>query len=470
MEHIFNIIKNLAQSSFKQEVQKILMLKQSGSYRKYFRIYFENETILGVYNQDYNENIAFVTFAKHFLKKGLNVPKILAENLEQNVYFIEDLGDMTLYDFLQNSSNQGEIEKIYKKTIDELINFQIKAIKGLDLTKAYPRAVFDQQSITWDLNYFKYFVLKIAKVPFDEQKLEEDFSKLAQMLTNVQMNYFLYRDFQSKNIMINNNKLYFIDFQGGRKGSLYYDLASLLYDSKAKLNDKFREQMRDYYYQQLSKTISIDYQIFLQDYNNYLLIRLLQAFGAYSFRGIVEKKLAFVSSISPALENINILLKKGYVNKNLTELTKTLEFLAEKSEFKKQFEPIDNVLVRINSFSFKKSSYPKDEKENGGGFVFDCRFLPNPGKLEQYKNLTGQDKPVIEYLEGFEEVETFVAKTAEMIATAARNYQNNGYTDLQVNFGCTGGQHRSVYCAQKVSEILKKLYNLNIETKHLEMQ
>lgn len=465
MDDLLKRIETKFLSFSSNKVNKIILLQQSGSYRKYYRIFTENSTILGVYNPDFNENNAFLNFTKHFTHKGFNVPKIIKSFEAEGIYFIEDLGDVTLYDFIQNKTDD-KILSIYKTVIDELINLQTNGITDLDLSHAYPRQNFDIQSIMWDLNYFKYFVLKIAKVPFNEQNLENDFNNLAKLLTNIDANFFLYRDFQSKNIILYNNKIYFIDYQGGRKGAFYYDLASLLNDSKAKLNEDIKNELLNYFYQKITYKIKITYNEFIENYFSFALIRLLQAFGAYGFRGLVEHKINFIKSIPNALNSIKTVLKQAIVLQNLPELKKSLTYLVEKSELFEKFNTLCDVNIQINSFSYKKTGYLKDAAGNGGGFVFDCRFLPNPGREQEYKQLTGKNIKVIEYLEGFPEVETLISQAVEMIHKAATNYQKLGYKNLQVNFGCTGGQHRSVYCAEKTAETLNLLYNFNIKIFH----
>jgi len=469
MDTILNKIENKYYKFSTDKIKKIILLQQSGSYRKYYRITTENSSILGVYNPDNNENLAFLIFTKHFYHQGFNVPEILAEFKDENIYFIKDLGDETLYNFLQNTQNEDLKLLTYKKVVDELIKIQFKGIKGLDLSYAYPRESFDNQSIMWDLNYFKYFVLKIAKVPFNEQKLEDDYALFSDILTKVDMNYFLYRDFQSKNIMLKDNKVYFIDYQGGRKGAFYYDLASLLNDSKAKLSISFKQKIIDYYYSVISTKISISEETFLKNYYSYALIRVLQAFGAYGFRGVVENKINFIKNIPQAFKNVENLIKQASVLEKLPELKKSLIYLIEKSEFAGKFaKPKNQVIVSINSFSYKRAGYPEDKTGNGGGFAFDCRFLPNPGRETKYKQLTGKDKEVIEYLNAYIEVETFVSQSVEIIRKAVKNYAELGYTNLQVNFGCTGGQHRSVFCAEKTYQILSELYDIKCEIKHIQ--
>ena len=470
MDNILKIKKFYSKISTNKDI-KIIRLKQTGSYREYYRIIDNSNTktqVLGVYNPDHKENEAFLSFSKHFLSKNLNVPKIIAEFKDDYIYFIEDLGDMTVYDFLQQNPDEKEIIDIYKKILDNLILFQFEGIKDFDLEKCYPRSAFDKQSIMWDLNYFKYFVLKLAKISFYEQNLEDDFNKFVDFLTSANTEYFLYRDFKAMNIMINNNDLYFIDYQGGRKGALYYDLASLLLDSKANLSEKIKKELLDYYYNAVNQITAINKDVFLKYYNSYALIRILQTFGTYGFRGIVERKQHFISSIPKALKNIEYFLDNNLINENLPELKKSLQELTH-SEFAKSFSGFsDNLKISINSFSYLKDGYPENKAGNGGGFAFDCRFLPNPGRQDYYKKLSGLDKPVIDFLQGFPEVETFISDVVKMVRNAAKSYSNINYTNLQVNFGCTGGRHRSVYCAEKTASILKNLYGLNVTLKHLQ--
>ncbi len=448
---------------------KIFQLKQSGSYRQYYRIISNDQTLLAVYNPDQKENQAFLAFTENFADKNLRVPAIIKRFDKENIYFIQDLGDITLFDFLQQNPDENQIIKIYKKILNNLIEFQFRGINGLDTTKCYPRDIFDKQSIMWDLNYFKYFVLKVARITFDEQKLEQDFCDFADFLTSAPMDYFLYRDFQSKNIMLFNDKLYFIDYQGGRKGAVYYDLASLLFDSKANLSEKVRNNLIEYYFDILNKKTPIDRKTFDKFFDGYALVRVLQAFGAYGFRGLVERKQHFIASIPKAVKNIKYFLDNSLILKDLNELRKSLDTLTN-SDLTKMFSGFSSDLtIKINSFSFIKSGYPKNTDGNGGGFVFDCRFLPNPGRIEFYKKMTGLDKPVIEFLEGIPQVETFISDVVKMVVNAAKSYSERKYTALQVSFGCTGGQHRSVYSAQKTAQILKNLYGLNVQVEHINL-
>jgi aminoglycoside/choline kinase family phosphotransferase len=455
------------------EASSIQELPLSGSNRKYFRIKSLSQSAIGVYNQDAKENRAFVEFTKHFIQANLPVTEIYVENLEEGIYLQKDLGDETLYSFLSTHRTKDAINNeainYYKKVIKALPKFQIIGNEGFNYEFCYPRTHFDKQSMMWDLNYFKYYFLKLAQVAFDEQSLEEDFHTLCNFLLEANSNYFLYRDFQSRNIMLVDNEPIFIDYQGGRKGALQYDLASLLYDAKADLPQAIRNQLFELYVDEVEKYTSVNRSDFEAHYYGFVLIRIMQALGAYGFRGYYENKVHFLQSIPYALANLEWILK----NKPLPiKISSLLEVLVEltKTERLRSFSNSPQLLsVSVNSFSFKKG-IPKDDSGNGGGFVFDCRALPNPGREDEYKEKTGMDKEVIAYLESQPEVELFFNHTIGLVDIAVGNYINRGFTSLQLNFGCTGGQHRSVYFAQKMAHYIKKNYSVNVLLRHREQE
>ncbi len=463
-------LEKLFEAHFKEPVQKINLMPQSGSYRKYYRIVSQNNTVIGTYNKDKDENIAFLTFSKHFENKNLPVPHIFAQDLSENIYLQSDLGNTTLYDFVKKESKNGEFSdgliNKYKEVLKKLIAFQVNGAKNLDWSKCYPREAFDKQSIMWDLNYFKYYMLKIAKIPFSEQLLENDFNTFADFLTSADSNYFLYRDFQSRNIMLKNGEIYFIDYQGGRQGAFYYDLASLLYDAKANIPEKTRNELVEYYFNELQSYKKTSKTEFYKYYYSFALIRIMQAFGAYGLRGIVEKKLHFIQSIPLAIKNLKYILENKNIEADIPELKKALLYFANKSEFSKEKNTTNKLTINIKSFSFIKNGYPKDMSGNGGGFVFDCRFLPNPGREERYKKLSGKDDPVIKFLDARVEAETFIANSFILIKEAINNYIERDFASLSVSFGCTGGQHRSVYSAEKMKNLIAENFNVNINIEH----
>ena len=442
---------------------KVEKLLQSGSNRQYFRIYAQKETIIGVYAQDIKENIAFFSFTNFFLSQNIKVPKIISIDKSKQYYLLEDLGDVTLFSFLTSHRYNDSVEETvityYKKVLTALPLLQFSANKGIDFSKCYPRATFDRQSMLWDLNYFKYYFLKLLNIPFDEQLLEDDFHCLIDFLLETKQEYFMFRDFQSRNIMIHNDDIYFIDYQGGRKGPLQYDVASLLYDGKADLSPELREELLQFYLDRLSDQFSVNKEEFCKYYDAFVLIRILQALGTYGFRGYYEKKTHFILSIPYAIKNLKYLLKKFTFSSRIPTLTDAISRIIESNFTISMSLPKDTLTVTINSFSYKKG-VPQDVTANGGGFVFDCRALPNPGRLLEYKSATGKDKIVIDYLEKMEEVELFKNLTNQLVSQAVENYLARSFSHLMVSFGCTGGQHRSVYFAEKLAEYIKNQYDI----------
>ena len=472
-----SIIKESISELFTQysgeSVNKIESLPESGSYRKYFRIFGKTKTVIAVYNEDRKENIAFLKFSKHFKEKNLPVPEIFAENINKNIYLQEDLGDTTLFKYITSKRSgiefSDELTDIIKDVLNQLVRFQILGSKDFDYNYCYPRSAFDKQSMMWDLNYFKYYFLKLAKIPFDEQNLENDFLKFSDFLLEADNQFFLYRDFQTRNIMIHDNKTYFIDYQGGRQGALQYDLASLLYDSKADIPQQTRNYLRNYYIKKLSEYQQVDKEKFNNHYFAYALIRIMQAMGAYGFRGFYEKKLHFLQSIPFAIQNLKHLLETVKLPVEFPELMKVLKALTESEELKKYNNPKQKLTVTITSFAYKKG-IPTDKSGNGGGFVFDCRAVHNPGRYEKYTNLTGRDKEVIDFFEKEEEMHSFIENSFKMVEQSVNKYIERRFSNLMISFGCTGGQHRSVYSAERLSSYLKNKYDINIILEHREQK
>lgn len=472
-ENLKQKITELFESQFGENPIQIKELPSSGSSRVYFRIISANHKALAAYNSDKKENAAYIAFTKHFEKYGLPVTKIFAEDPDNNIYLIEDLGDETLFVYLENHRLEGfsaQTTTLYKDVLDNLLRFQIDASGGLDYSVCYPRAAFDKQSMMWDLSYFKYYFLKLAQIHFDEQKLEDDFNVFADYLLQADSGYFMYRDFQSRNIMISDNRLYFIDYQGGRKGALQYDVASLLYDAKAAIPQPVRQELLDYYIGKLKQKIEINESEFRRHFYGFVLVRIMQAMGAYGFRGYYEKKVHFLKSIPYAVANLKwIIENEGLPVKADTLLEVFKQIIANKQLLKFSDEKAMQLTVNINSFSFKKG-YPYDPSGNGGGFVFDCRALHNPGRYEEYKKLTGLDKPVIDFLEKEPETELFFENTSRLVSQSVENYIKRGFTNLMVSYGCTGGQHRSVYFAERLAMYVKEKYDVEVVLSHKEQK
>ena len=471
-------LKALFFNTFNKEVQQIMLLEESGSNRKYYRMKHDDFSAIGVYNPDFKENTAFLRFSRHFAAKKIAVPQIYGENLAKNIYLISDLGNQTLFQRLQTlRKNENDFPQefvpIYKQVLDELLKIQFSVNEDFDYSFCYPRAAFDRQSILWDLNYFKYYFLKLAQVPFDEQLLENDFNTLTNCLLDANTSFFLYRDFQSRNIMICDDKLYFIDYQGGRKGALPYDVASLLYDGKADIPQEIRELLLDYYVEQLQKKSPQEATNFKKYYYAFVFIRIMQAMGTYGFRGFYEKKTHFLQSIPYALKNLQWLLNNVQLPVEIPTLWTVYHQLVS-SEFLKTYQkkeqPQNQMLtVRIHSFSYRET-IPRDESGNGGGFVFDCRCLPNPGRYEEYKTRTGKDKEVIDYLNDKQEINDFFELTKSIIDIAVKNYLDRQFQHLTVSYGCTGGQHRSVYFAERLQKYLDKNYSVKTELIHCQLK
>ncbi len=467
-------LKDLFRQTFGRRAEMLKKLKGDGSARQIYRMVSGKITVVGVYGPDKLENRAFLEFSKHFRKLNLPIPEIYAENRDKQIYLEEDLGDVTLFDYLtiarKDSGFPKKAEKMYKKAISYLPQFQLRAMKGFNLNYCYPRRSFDRQSILWDLNYFKYYFLKLANIPFNEQKLESDFNVFADFLLQADREYLLYRDFQSRNIMIKNSSPRFIDFQGARGGALQYDIASLLYDAKADIPYKVRKELLDFYLRQLSKYIPVNVKKFMDFYPAYVYIRIMQAMGAYGLRGFYEGKTHFLESVPYAVKNIEYLLTHSReFPVRVPHLMRVFRNIVDSSRLRQLGKAKLGLTVRIQSFSYR-SGIPSDERGHGGGFVFDCRALPNPGKFAAYASLSGKDAQVAEFLERRKEVGDFLRHVFELIRRTAENYLKRNFSDLMVSFGCTGGRHRSVYCAEKLGQYLGKMKNVNVEIRHLGME
>ena len=269
--------------------------------------------------------------------------------------------------------------------------------------------------------------------------------------------------------MMVDNKPFFIDYQGGRKGPLQYDLASLLFSPKTGLNPVQREVMLEYYIKVLESYFTFDRKEFINFYYAFALARIMQAIGAYGFRGIYEHKANFRSSIPLAIENLKWIKDNNHITIELPEIYRIIDSLAQ-SEWAQKFDlPANKLTVRVTSFSYKKG-IPADPSENGGGFVFDCRGLPNPGRFPEYKNQTGLDEPVIQYLEQFDEVKRFQQHVRDLVKISLDEYLSRGFNHLMVSFGCTGGQHRSVYNAESFARWLENNFAVNVVLFHNEMK
>jgi len=468
-----NEIIQLFENHFSEKVESFEMLPASGSYREYCRLTSSNRSIIGAFNSDVKENTAFLSFSNHFKHHGVPVPKVFAVSSDLKKYLLEDLGNTTLFQFLSKTrESEGFSENIiekYKKVLKQLPKIQIIAGRDIDYSVCYPREAFDKQSMMWDLNYFKYYFLKLAKIHFDEQALEDDFQLFSNYLLSASSNYFLYRDFQSRNVMIKDDEVYFIDYQGGRQGALQYDLASLLYDGKADIPESVKNQLYDYYISELKKLKKVDDKEFASYFKGFVLIRIMQAMGAYGFRGFYEKKEHFLKSIPFALKNLESILKDVNLPVQLPELISVLNQLIHSEVLKEIGQVRTDLTITVTSFSYK-NGYPGDPSGNGGGHIFDCRAINNPGRYAEYKTQTGKDLEVQEFLEQKSEIGIFLNGVKTIVDQSVKTYLERGFKHLSVGFGCTGGQHRSVYSAVKITEYLKNNYPVNVVLIHRELQ
>src|ERR1017187_4479089 len=493
------VLKRLFERYFHSPVERVQPLQGQlgGSGRKIIRLSTDKLSAIGILYDVREENVAFLEFSRHFRRHGLPVPEIYAEDLSHGAYLEEDLGTTTLFEFLSDHRNGAAIAPeavaAYRKVVAVLPRFQVEAGRDLNYKVCYPRASFDRQSIAWDLNYFKYYFLRLAGIPFNEQALEDDFSRLTKFLLIANRDYFLYRDFQSRNIMLRKvvnkvpnkvlNKVpnedpkevpkedqpFFLDYQGGRKGALQYDIASLLYDAKADLPPELRQQLLDHYLASLAGFLDLDRSEFMQFYYAYVYVRIMQALGAYGFRGFYERKEHFLQSVPYALKNLRWLLHNVELPIALPTLMEAFKSMVASDKLQGLTSEPEKLTVRVFSFSFHRG-LPQDETGNGGGFIFDGRSLPNPGREERFKTLTGKDELVIDYLNRQESVHQFLASAMSLVDASVSTYQRRGFKHLMVSFGCTGGQHRSVYLAEQLAKHLRSKNGVEVVVRDREQE
>lgn len=468
-------ISSLFAQTFGRPPDEITRLPADGSQRVYLRLSGAPQgTVVGACGLDPDENRAFLSFSRAFRGIGLPVPEVYASDERHGIWLEEDLGDTTLFRALSAARLDQPAEfppamiAVYERVVEMLPRFQIEGGRVVDYDVAYPRPAFDGQSMMWDLNYFKYHFLKLAGVPFSEQRLENDFQRLTEHLLTAGADHFLYRDFQSRNIMLRGEQPWFIDYQGGRRGAPHYDIASLLYDAKAEIPDAVREHLLDQYLSGLSRHLTIDAERFIETYRAFVLIRIMQAMGAYGYRGFFERKSRFLESVPYAARNIAALLERG-LPIELPEVERVFgRIVSAWADRVPTTGPPKGLCVHLASFSYRQG-LPADDTGHGGGFVFDCRSLPNPGRYTEYANLTGRDRPVIEFLEAAPETEAFWNHVAPLVDAHLVNYRGRNFSDFSVAFGCTGGQHRSVYFAERLARHVRERHpDVIVELKHAE--
>ncbi len=468
----------------------VARLKGAGSNREYYRLTADDgTTVVGVVGTSRDENHAFIYLSRHFTLRQLPVPRVLAASGDELRYIQTDLGDTSLFDALEGGRKAGgrytQKEKgLLIATIRQLPNIQMRGARGLDWNNCYPQPEFNEESVLFDLNYFKYCFLKPSELDFHELKLEANFRLFAKDLTSEKTDSFLYRDFQARNVMLDaGGNPSFIDFQGGRKGPFYYDLASFLWQASAKYPPKLRRDLIAEYYNSLKNYTEVpSVRQFAERLSLFVLFRTLQVLGAYGFRGYFERKRHFIESIPPAMDNLRELLKHPdkfpypYMMDLLRRLADSYRTAsanvcaAHPQDGPATFSKYDGkgpLVVRVFSFSYRKG-IPADDSGNGGGYVFDCRSTHNPGRYEPYKQLTGLDEPVIRFLEDDGEITAFLESVYKLADAHVSRYIERGFTSLMFSFGCTGGQHRSVYSAQHLAEHLHGKFGIEVRICHRE--
>ncbi len=463
------ILDALSLAHFGKLAESIIPLPASGSNRRYFRMAFENKSVIGVVGEDVDENRAFFYLTNHFRSIGLPVPELFRVSDDSLSYLQEDVGTHDLFSFITDPSIlMAEREAKMREALSLLVQFQIDGGECLDFHKCYPQESQDKTTVMWDLNYFKYCFLKPSGINFNEQILENEFVSLAETLTVGDDNYFLYRDFQSRNIMMKEDGgLVFIDYQGGRRGPLLYDPASFIYQAKAGLSSDVRDRLFDYYLKELGERISINVPDLRRQYKLFVLFRTLQVLGAYGYRGFFEKKPHFIQSVPFALSNLKQLLAEGALEGSY--FAEVLTTLVNKGIGVEQLEPFDGLTVDVWSFSYR-NGIPEDYSGNGGGFVFDCRAVHNPGRLPRLASLTGRDAEVANYLGESTEMASFLQSANQLIEASVKRYLARGFRSLVVAFGCTGGQHRSVYSAEAIAQQLRQYFpSVRVVLRHREL-
>jgi aminoglycoside/choline kinase family phosphotransferase len=467
-------IKKVFEQYSKSPLTQVDRLPQAGSERHYFRLHTAENTYIATYGANVKENEAFIYFSNQFHQQQLATPQILYSSADNIIYLQQDFGDTSLLNQLEEKGFTDSTYLLYKKSLQQLAQLQVKGDEVIDYSKCLTNTEFGKQAILADLLYFKYYFLDALRRPYDKQKLLNDFEVLSDFLSHTEYKYFMFRDFQSRNIMVTtDSEIHFIDYQGGMKGAPQYDVASLLWQAKANLPDEWKQLLLEDYIDAFEKLVnrSVDRDLFRSQYNGYVLIRLLQVLGAYGFRGLFERKAHFLTSIPLALQNLQWFINHHSLGLSLPEFSKVLELCASE-EVINEFTPLQAtadtpLVVEVNSFSFIQNGYPKDETQNGGGFVFDMRGILNPGRFDEYKHLSGLDKPVKDFLEQRTKMPDFLNSVYSIIDISVEEYIRREFQNLVINFGCTGGQHRSVYAAEAIARHLRNKFKVKIELSHL---
>lgn len=474
-------IKELFYEYFETDECEIKMVPPSGSNRVYYILNNQEHTAVGVYGPDLKENRTTFYFTELFQKHVLPIPAVLKESSKKGFYLIEYLEGPSLLDMVLSEGHTDKIKDVYKKTIEYLVRFQIDILEDVDFSMCHAAEEFDEDQIMADLMYFKYYFLDLHGVDYNRVELFKELKDIAGRLSKVQPKTFMYRDFQGRNVLVNENEEpTFIDFQGGMKGLPQYDIASLLWQARAELPVDWKRELFNYYFEVISKSgkwLSLNEIEFRKTYFDCVLLRILQTLGAYGFRGKIEGKEHFLQSIYPALNQLKSFLDDGTTHNITPCLRGVLEQLCS-SKIMSLYQPVgdtslvntDKLKIKIFSFSYKKGT-AQDLSGNGGGFVFDCRGILNPGRQEAYKTLTGKDTEVVQYLEQQTQMPEFLNHVYAILDLHVSDFLSRGFEHLTISFGCTGGQHRSVYAAEHTAKYLSDKFGLeHIDLVHLEQE
>lgn len=473
MDQISQDISELFSSFHAAPILSIHKIPQSGSIRIYYRINTATQSFIATYGNNIKENLSFIRFSRHFKAIGCPVPEILAVNQEGTLYIQEDFGDLSLMNLLEQSGYTDEVYQLFRKSLKELAHLQIQGDKGLDYENwTLTSSEFGKQAILSDLLYFKYYFLDTLQLPYDKEKLIANFESFSSELSQANHSYFMFRDFQSRNILVENDAVHFIDYQGGMKGALQYDVASMLWQAKAELSEAWKQGLLEYYMDCVEAELGSPFnkKQFVKQYQGYVLIRLMQVLGAYGFRGLFERKAHFLISIPLGLKNLRSFLLQYPLGDQVPEFQRVLHLIVE-DQIIARFIPVrakadTPLVVHINSFSYRQS-IPADTSENGGGFVFDCRAIDNPGRIKEFQSQTGRDKAVKDYLEQQTQMPEYLNSVFDLVDISVEEYIHRGFKSLMVNFGCTGGQHRSVYAADSLARHLKNKFGVQINLHHI---
>lgn len=468
-----SVLEKLFEEHFETKPESITALPVSGSDRRYYRMTAGEQTAIGTFNANVSENNSYFYFTDLFRKHEINVPETYKVGKERRYYLQQDLGGTSLFDLLMEQGHTDEVKGYFQKAVEQLVKVQWLAGRECNYNQCFASKQFDEKAIMADLMYFKYYFADLQKIPYDRNALMDEMESLSRDLGRIQPQSLMYRDFQSRNIMVYDGEVFFIDYQGAMQGPPQYDLASLLWQAKAQLPKAWKDDMLNKYVAAMEdlKLSRVEEIYFRKGYLQFVMLRMLQVLGAYGFRGLLENKPHFRTSIGPALKNLHDFMSENTQIPAYSELRMLLEKLTTENmqNYYAVPEPEDDVKLKVNitSFSYKKNGIPADKSEHGGGYVFDCRGIHNPGRYDDYKHLSGLDEPVKQFLDRETRMPEFIQHVESIISLNIEDYMSRGFEHLSINFGCTGGQHRSVYSAEHVAAFIKNKYKIPVTLTHL---